>query len=152
MKCKTYLLRTCGSSKKVLYEYPQRWVFPKENIADLVILLGAENVCLLLKYFSGTHLYIPGIKSIKRRIVEAAMVSEAERLKKEGKNRQQIINEITENFKGYWTRKALENKLVKVFSKKEDVKEESIKTAQRETLLSEVARYREVFRAYGLVE
>lgn len=80
------------------------------------------------------------------------MINEAERLKREGKGRQQIIDEIAENFKGCWVRKAIENKLVKVFSKKEEAKEESIKTAQRETLLNEIARHREVFKTYGLVE
>jgi hypothetical protein len=150
MKPKIYELRTKGNSKNgKTYEYAQKWFFPKESIGDLIILIGAENVCLLLKYFSGCKMYIPTAKSIKRKIVEACMINEAGRLLREGKSRQDTVNELMENFKAQWTRKALENKLSKAFGKN---REDVLQKAKRECLLSEVARYRDVFKAFGMID
>jgi hypothetical protein len=148
---KVYKLRTKGNGKSgKVYTYEQKWCFPKESIGDLIILIGAENVCLLLKYFSGCKMYVPTARSIKRKIIEACIANESGRMLREGKTRQETVDVLLETFAGRLSRKGLENKLVDWFGK--EGREDPLKRARRECLLDEVARHRDVFRRYGMID
>ncbi len=144
---KTYKQTITDNGKA--YTYEKRFIFPKESLGDLIILLGAEGVLNLLKYFPGTYFYIPKSESVKRQIVEACIREQAEKLHSQGLSRQQIVNRLCTDFPAYWSRKSCEIKLVEWFSKK--AAKHVLKRARQACLIDSVAKHREAFKRHGLI-
>jgi hypothetical protein len=131
-------------------KYVKTFNFIGRDMGDFIGLIGIEGTMNLIKFFGGSFVYIPGRKSIRRQIITACILSECERLAREGKDRGKIIAELMETFRGHWrTKKVWENKLAAWFG--EGNGKTVLQRAKLGSLLDQAAIHRKSFKDYGLI-
>lgn len=149
MKEKVYAIKTKGDSKDKLYQYSLRYIFGA-NVENLTELIGPEASVRLLYFFGGTCMYIPSIKTTRRRLREAIVKERCIKLLGEGKRRKEIIDQLQREKVGY-SRNTLKMKMTRWFGESEDKKMTMLKDICNECLLELVRENYDLFRAYRIL-
>lgn len=151
MKEKVYTIKTRGSSKDKDYQYVMRCI-SGVNLEDLIALLGPEAAVRLFKFYGGTYMYIPSVKTIRKRINEALVKDRCVKLLKEGKTRKEIID-LLHRESGY-SKNTLKMKMVRWFGESGDEETAKIakaKDAFNDSLVEAASRYYDIFKSYGIL-
>jgi hypothetical protein len=101
MKVKKYITKTRGNyremKKEKFYLHEHKFVFGVtfETMSDL---LGVEATCNLFKYYNKTNIYIPSIKTIRRRIEEVMIRHDYDEFIKAGIVSETAIQQLAKKY------------------------------------------------------
>ena len=149
MKEKVYAMNTTGTSKDKTYKYCLRYIFGV-NVEDLIQLLGPEAAVKLLHYWGGSCVYIPLVKTTRRRLTDVMLKEKCIELLKKGKTRKEIIDQLYKENVGY-SKNTLKMKLVKWIGDSESKERTQFKDVTNEHLMALVSMNYDLFKKYRIV-
>lgn len=130
-----------------------RFVFGM-NLPDLIDLIGVEAACKLLKYYSGTNIYLPRLTTIQKTIKIALIREEAKILIQEGESVKEIDKSLAIKYKTSikFVKVAREGNTIPNQLKKEALKNRlRLQNEINNRLLELVREHREIFKSYGIL-
>lgn len=146
---KRYDIKTKGTSKDKLYHYQLRYIFGV-NIKDLIALIGPVAAVRLLHFYGGTCMYIPAVKTIRKKMNEALVKKRCMGLLKEGKSRNEITEQVLKEGTGY-SKNTLKMKMVRWFGESSDKEVFMFKDTANEHLVEMINENYDLFRSYRIL-
>ncbi|MDH4227035.1 MAG: hypothetical protein OEV59_04690 [Deltaproteobacteria bacterium] len=148
MKDKTYYAKTRGAGKDKLYTIKKR-VLLGLTIEDMVKLIGAEAACKLLRFYGGVSMYIPQVKTIQRRILDALLKNESARLLADGMGRREVVAYLSQ--KTGRPQNTIKMKLCRWFGNTEGTQAQRVKMILNDHLTQVVRTHYNVFKLHGII-
>ncbi|MGO9613846.1 MAG: hypothetical protein ACLPX5_12525 [Dissulfurispiraceae bacterium] len=146
---KNYDIKTKGTSKDKLYQYHMRYIFGV-NIEDLIALIGPVAAARLLHFYGGTCMYIPAVKTVRKKMNEVLLKKRCIHLLREGKSRNAITEQLLKEGIGY-SRNTLKMKMVRWFGESTEKDKFMFKDVASEQLVQMIAENYDLFRSYRIL-